>query len=178
MIKTNKKGFTLIEMAIVLLIIGILAGFLLTNLGGQTVTARDTRRIGDMRNVAAYLANYFSKKSYFPATTTWDNLEAELRKEKVVVKLPRDPVKARSYQYYPCSSVTTTVNATTAVDHFILKASLEQSSSTAPALYDSSYNSTTTPDGWQGCWVNGMGVQAATSLVGICNGSNDYCLIQ
>lgn len=176
----NKRGFTLIEMAIVLLIIGILAGFLLNNLGGQTVTARDARRLGDLRNVSAYLASYFTRKSYFPATTTWNNLEAELKKEGIVAKLPRDPVKARSYEYYPCSSVTTSPTASTSVDHFILKASLEQSTSMAPALYDSSYNATSTPGGWKGCWLSGMGgsIGATSDITSICTGANDYCLLQ
>jgi general secretion pathway protein G len=65
-----KKGFTLIEMAVVLLIIGILAGIVLRNIAGQTPIARDTRRVGDLRNTAAYLATYLAKFGQFPTTTT------------------------------------------------------------------------------------------------------------
>ncbi len=139
-----KKGFTLIEMAIVLLVIGVLAGIVLRNIGGQSAVARDTRRVGDLKNVSNYLATYLGKFGVFPNTTTWSGLESELRQAGIVDRLPRDP-SGGSYDYYPCTDLGGSVSATT-TNHFILRARLEQTTSSAPRLWENA--PTSTPTGW------------------------------
>ncbi|MER3475178.1 MAG: hypothetical protein C4335_14420 [Armatimonadota bacterium] len=126
----NKKGFTLIEMAIVLLVIGILAGIVLRNIGGQSAIARDTRRQGDLRNVSNYLATYMAKFGYFPTSTTWDALETELNQARITDRLPLDPQQktgASGYNYFPCSdSGQAPSMPNNPANHFILRAQLEQ----------------------------------------------------
>jgi general secretion pathway protein G len=143
----NKKGFTLIEMAVVLLVIGILAGIVLRNIGSQPAAARDTRRLGDLRNTANYLSIYLAKFGYFPSSTTWSNLETELRRVGVVDRLPRDP-SGKDYDYYPCTDTRSTWNNVDYrdINHFILRAQLEQTASSAPRLWETSV--TGTPPGW------------------------------
>jgi len=63
----NKKAFTLVEMAIVLVIIGILAGITMSNLAGFGRKARDQRRISDLLKLSADLIAYYNAQGSFPA---------------------------------------------------------------------------------------------------------------
>lgn len=65
-----KKGFTLIELLIVIAIIGILASALLVSLGGARQSARDSRRLADVRQVQAALEVYFNACGHYPGVTT------------------------------------------------------------------------------------------------------------
>lgn len=51
----NKKGFTLIEMLIVVAIIAILSGLILTGLGKARSQARDAKRMAQAKDLAAQL---------------------------------------------------------------------------------------------------------------------------
>lgn len=50
--KFSKKAFTLVEMLIVIVIIGILAAALIPKITGVQKRARDTARIANMRNIS------------------------------------------------------------------------------------------------------------------------------
>lgn len=140
---SSKRGFTLIEMAVVLLIIGILAGIVLRNIGSFGPQARDTRRISDLTMVSSYLAQYVAKNGHFPVANNWDNLQEKLR-EIGVANLPKDP-SGGSYQYFYCNTQGVEQNRP---NHFVLKATLEQSNTENPRLYETSFNSANPPDGW------------------------------
>ena len=146
----SKKAFTLIELAVVLLVIGLLAGILLRNIGGFTATARDSRRIGDLRNVSNYLSQYLLKHGAYPTSTTWDDLERELQNGGILgagTKLPRDPLAGRSYNYSPCTTTGLTP-AETAPTHYVIWAQLESSPTTAPQIFADSASGTPTDWGW------------------------------
>lgn len=165
----NKKGFTLIEMAIILLVIGILAGIVLRNIGSQSAIARDTRREGDLRNVSNYLATYMAKFGFFPTSTTWVDLENELRRVGITDRLPLDPqgkTGASGYNYFPCSdSGQAPSMPNNPANHFILRAQLEQTPAQAQRLYETSL--TSIPTGWQ------------CSVAPDCNPNNRYyCFTQ
>jgi prepilin-type N-terminal cleavage/methylation domain-containing protein len=106
------KGFTLIEMLIVVAIIGILAGVVLVGLGPVQRGGRDARRIADLRQVQNALELYFNKCGYYPGTaapttcpgfsqiTTWDNLRTALTGSNIGVnQIPNDPTAGRNYLY-------------------------------------------------------------------------------
>ena len=62
----NKKAFTLVEMLIVVVIIGILAAALIPKLTGAQSRARDTARIADANQIATALTMYFNDKGEYP----------------------------------------------------------------------------------------------------------------
>ncbi len=163
----SKKAFTLVELAVVLLVIGILAGLLLRNLGGFTSTARDQRRIGDLRNTITYLTAYYTKNGSYPTATDWNTLESQLRAAGVLgagSSLPRDPSGLTPYLYAPCTSTPGT-NVNTNPTNFIIAARLESTRDQARALYEGTV--TTTPSGWS--------CPSASTFISNCN-DNYYCL--
>ncbi|PID34681.1 MAG: hypothetical protein CR971_01975 [candidate division SR1 bacterium] len=59
-------GFTLVEMLIVIVIIGILVGAILPKIMGVTSRARDTKRVIDLRNVAMAIQRYKMDTGEYP----------------------------------------------------------------------------------------------------------------
>jgi|GEM_PF-900011 len=133
----NKKAFTIVELAVVLLVIGILSGLLLRNLGGFTASARDQRRISDLRNVSAYIATYYVRRGQYPPTTTWSGLESELIRAGALgpgMKLPRDPLSPnQDYEYSYCTSTNPTNVGR--ITNYILMAVLEVTRDQAPQIF-------------------------------------------
>lgn len=62
----NKKGFSLIELLIVITIIGILAVALLPTITQGPARARDTQRIADLSNIAKALEMYRADNRTYP----------------------------------------------------------------------------------------------------------------
>ncbi len=65
-LKQAQKGFTIIELLIVIAIIGILAGLVLNNFQGAQAKARDTQRRTDINNMHAKLEEFFNENSSYP----------------------------------------------------------------------------------------------------------------
>jgi len=65
MVNKNKHAFTLVEMLIVVLIIGILAAALIPRLRSVQEKARDTKRKSDISQIASALSIYkIDRNSY------------------------------------------------------------------------------------------------------------------
>jgi prepilin-type N-terminal cleavage/methylation domain-containing protein len=172
----KSQGFTLIEMSVVLLIIGILSAIILRGIGSQPVQARDSRRISDLRTLAIYLAQYMTKMGQFPtssdkaasSTWSWSTLNNSFSSAGMAIyNLPVPPTKADddAYIYYACNGGK----------NFILSAHLEQTYSAAPRVYEGTYDTTTPP--WSDCKDPSGGPGGVTSIP--CSSSNkNYCLVQ
>ena len=63
---TNQKGFTIVELLIVIVVIGILAMLVLNTFNGIQQKARDTERQTGATSVAKQLEAYFAEKGGYP----------------------------------------------------------------------------------------------------------------
>lgn len=107
-LKSNRKGFTLIEILIVVAIIGILASIALVGLGGAREKARDSKRIAEIRQVQSALELYFTRCNIYPGDAdcsaandpaTWDDLVAVLADPRTNVKIPSKDPGQQPYLY-------------------------------------------------------------------------------
>jgi type II secretion system protein G len=125
----KKKGFTLIELLVVIAIIGILATIVLVSLNSARQKARDTRRIGDLRQVALALEMYYDDhvSAGYPGDADatlcddWATLVTNIEGDGYMTKVPADPLNSGSNVY--------TYN--TDLSDYVLKAVLENASNTA-----------------------------------------------
>jgi prepilin-type N-terminal cleavage/methylation domain-containing protein len=67
--QTRQRGFTLLELLVVLAIIGLLAGIIMLALNSARNKARDAKRAGDMRQMITALEQYYSQRSSYPTGT-------------------------------------------------------------------------------------------------------------
>ena len=96
--QTAKKGFTLIEVLVVVGIIGLLASVLLVALGPASARGRDTRRVADLGSIQSALEIHFARHGRYP--TALAHLTAGIAGAPGVARtLPRDPSPAQGYGY-------------------------------------------------------------------------------
>lgn len=87
--KLNKqKGFTLLELLVVIGIIGLLASILVVNLTGARKRARDTKRVADIRSLQTAIEDYYGKEGKYPT------LLSDLVTGQQIPMWPLDPLAA------------------------------------------------------------------------------------
>lgn len=64
---TRAKGFTLVEMLIVVIIIGILSGMMIISTGSASDKAEATRIVSDMRNIKTACLMYYADYNKWPS---------------------------------------------------------------------------------------------------------------
>jgi general secretion pathway protein G len=109
------KGFTLLELLIVIVIIGILALIIVPGLASGPKRARDATRKSDLRGVKNAMEAYYTDKSMYPAApasgttvAAFTGLSASLV-AAYLPALPKDPKDTAPYQYqYSGKDATTT----------------------------------------------------------------------
>ena len=74
----KKKGFTLIELMIVMAVIGILATIALVGLGQAQKSARDVKRQATMGGIRTALECYYGVMGTYPGSVNWGNLTNSL----------------------------------------------------------------------------------------------------
>ena len=142
--RITKKGFTLLELLVVISIIGILSALLLANFNAARERARDTQRKGDIRNMQTALGVYYSDYGGFPTSGTGANVGKIIgcsppatptlcnwgsswipETGKILMStLPKDPLSTQTYYY-----------TQTNLDTYTLQACLENKSDDK-AVYD------------------------------------------
>ncbi len=138
MIKNFKKAYTLIEMLIVVAIIGVLASSIIIGLGASRSSARDARRITDLKNVQTVLELHYNKYGFYPQTQAgaehkidWDELNTYMTSTEVglsINKLPNDPlVNSGKKYFYATNGQSYVLGAELETKHSALTESLRES---------------------------------------------------
>ena len=109
----KEKGFTLVELLIVISIIGVLATLLMANFIGIRQRARDAQRKADLRQIQSALEIYRSDQGAYP--TTIPNCSSSIKSPDCntsvyIQTVPSDPMGSSYYNngaYYFQSNGTT-----------------------------------------------------------------------
>lgn len=89
-IKTNKSGFTIVELLIVIIVIGILTGLIVTTFSDFKRKSRNTERQNDIKYVQQAVENYYAQNEKYP---TFDNLNDSAWRVKNIKTLGPDELQ-------------------------------------------------------------------------------------
>lgn len=70
MMKADDKGFTLVELLVVVAIIGLLATLAVVALGAARGKSRDVKRVTDIQGIESALALYYADSNGYPPAAT------------------------------------------------------------------------------------------------------------
>jgi prepilin-type N-terminal cleavage/methylation domain-containing protein len=96
--KRFQKGFTIVELLIVIVVIGILAALVITTYNGIQQKGRNTERTTDLKAVQGQLEAYYAQNGRYPSTTdigttsannvTFIQARVSTRKLCVILRVP------------------------------------------------------------------------------------------
>lgn len=163
--KVTKKAFTLIEMLIVIVIIGILAAALVPRLVSVQGRARDTKRKADLSQIGSALAIYKTDNATFPAAS--GNVSLVLANQYLsgyLTSTPTDPVSTAGVPEMGASASNTgygylsvTRNGVTSNGAALAAQTESDGSSSNASIYTGTMNHSTT-------------AEALDTYLGTCNG--------
>lgn len=113
--QTALRGFTLVELMVVIAIIGILASIVMVSLTSARQKGRDARRISDIKNIQLSLEEYYTDNLMFPkAAYASGGLSAPSTglSPSYMSSVPTDPLgssgpmPSRSNYYYSTTNAT------------------------------------------------------------------------
>jgi general secretion pathway protein G len=108
----RESGFTLLELLIVIVIIGILALLIIPNITSAPKKARDTQRKTDLKAIQKGLEEYFVSNNAYPVQASATVADAALTpltssNPPILKSIPTDPKNASPFQYTYVSDGTT-----------------------------------------------------------------------
>lgn len=94
----HQKGFTLIELMVVIAIIGLLASVVMVALNNARIKSRDAKRIGDIRQVLTAMEMYYNDNQFYPSAAANQVSNITTLKNDLVPKymsiMPTAPIPA------------------------------------------------------------------------------------
>ncbi|MDO8341341.1 MAG: type II secretion system protein [Candidatus Woesebacteria bacterium] len=144
------KGFTLVELLVVISLIGVLATLIFANLNAARERARDAVRKSDLRNIQTALRLYYNDNAGYPSNSGYNIIgcgsgaspvscvygEAWTRDVTYMNILPDDPLSSQGYSYLGVAGN----------ESYTLSACLENKSDEKG---ESTTNLTWCPSGWK-----------------------------
>lgn len=72
-LKKRNQGFTIVELLIVIVVIGILALLVITTYSGIQQKARNSKRSSDVKSLQTQLEAFYSQNGFYPSRTDMNN---------------------------------------------------------------------------------------------------------
>ena len=120
----NESGFTIVELLIVIVVIGILAGLVLNTFNGIQSRARDTERKTDVNAIHAQVEAYQADNGFYPTTANMgDSSWIDTNLPGLDSEALNDP-SGGGYAF--AASPSGCDNSTTNCDTYTLSADLEE----------------------------------------------------
>jgi len=113
----GQSGFTLLELLIVIVIIGILALLIIPNITSAPKKARDTQRKTDLKGIQKALEEYFVSNNVYPSAATWTT-DLTGGNPPILKTIPTDPKNANEYVYvYTPANTNSTYTLTACLEN-------------------------------------------------------------
>lgn len=93
------RGFTLIEILIVIVVLGIVVIFVFLNIPAQIAKAHDAERKGDMNLMGNFIEEYYLDTGCYPISIPLCRNSFNLNDKTYLSYIPCDPVSNLSYVY-------------------------------------------------------------------------------
>ncbi len=87
--RTSERGFTLIELIVVVTIVGILAGLAMLNLRNMKRKALETALLDNLTTMRKAIDNYYADKQKYPGSL-------EELKPNYIRSIPKDPITGQA----------------------------------------------------------------------------------
>lgn len=114
-VKLDQFGFTLVELMLVIVIMGILISLGLTSFTSTNRKNRDNRRKGNLRSITTVLEAFYNDKGKYPSSNangdilgcgtgdnqacSWNAGWSDSKGTTYMAKLPKDPAATQRYFY-------------------------------------------------------------------------------
>jgi general secretion pathway protein G len=133
----KQKGFTIVELLIVIVVIGILATLVIVTFSGIQQKARNTKRQTDINAISSHVEAYYASNGYYPTLAhmndaTWRSTNtkgldpAALKDPKGSAQTLAGTTTANSYVYAPTTDASGDCSADeTTCTKYTLTATLE-----------------------------------------------------
>lgn len=106
-LKKQAKGFTIVELLIVIVVIGILALLVITTYSGIQAKARNSKRQTDIQSLQTQLEAFFSQNGYYPSLTdmnsqTWLGTNMKSLDQNALID-PSNPTQSKTLLSAPAA---------------------------------------------------------------------------
>jgi prepilin-type N-terminal cleavage/methylation domain-containing protein len=106
-LKKRSQGFTIVELLIVIVVIGILALLVITTYSGIQAKARNSKRQTDIQSVQTQLEAFFSQNGYYPSLTdlnssAWLGTNMKSLDQNALID-PSNPTQSKTFLSAPAA---------------------------------------------------------------------------
>ncbi|MEK7599669.1 MAG: prepilin-type N-terminal cleavage/methylation domain-containing protein [Patescibacteria group bacterium] len=107
-LKKRNQGFTIVELLIVIVVIGILALLVITTYSGIQAKARNSKRQTDVQSIQTQLEAFFSQNGYYPSLTdmnsaTWLTTNMKSLDQNALID-PKNPTQSKTLLTAPAAN--------------------------------------------------------------------------